>query len=499
MATILTWPSGNPAIASRAVSLASAWMTAAPPSALGSMMASGRAATTASRSSSISPVVSPVTRTGRCGRAACGAVSLTNAAASSRARALPSGAIESSRSTITASAPLVIALSSFLPPSAGTNRNERIADSICSGSLRPHAHERLAAAFGDQLVVLVVGAVVEFDDAGARPRFRLALGDHLGGAMDGVALEQRMGKLHVGHAEIGDGGTDRHVGHLDADHQPEREQRVHQRLAPLGLLLAEVPVDVQRLRVERHVGEQHVVHLRHRAGKAVLGELADYEILEIEPAALVADRGLGRHVILLAAGASVGARAEILTVRLPYLPTMRTHVSPAGRPRRMFVDSTGTQGTAVIGAIRNAARQTGADFQYLLATAQVESGLNPTASVSSSSAKGLFQFIDQTWLTTLKESGPAVGYGRYADAIVQTPSGHYTVPDPAMRQQIMALRDDPAANAAMAGAFTQQNAAVLRQRIGRTPSEGDLYVAHFLGAGGASQLINLANQSPGKI
>jgi hypothetical protein len=163
----------------------------------------------------------------------------------------------------------------------------------------------------------------------------------------------------------------------------------------------------------------------------------------------------------------------------------------------MFVDSTGTQGAAVIGAIRNAARATGADFQYLLATAQVESGLNPTASVSSSSAKGLFQFIDQTWLTTLKESGPALGYGRYADAIVQTPSGHYTVPDPAMRQQILALRDDPAANAAMAGAFTQQNAAALRQRIGRDPSEGDLYVAHFLGAGGASQLINLANQSPG--
>ena len=162
----------------------------------------------------------------------------------------------------------------------------------------------------------------------------------------------------------------------------------------------------------------------------------------------------------------------------------------------MFVDSTGTQSAAVIGAIRNAARQTGANFQYLLATAQVESGLNPTASVSSSSAKGLFQFIDQTWLTTLKESGPALGYGRYADAIMQTPFGHYTVPDPAMRQRIMALRDDPAANAAMAGAFTQQNAAVLKQRIGRNPSEGDLYVAHFFGASGAAQLINLVGQSP---
>jgi hypothetical protein len=162
----------------------------------------------------------------------------------------------------------------------------------------------------------------------------------------------------------------------------------------------------------------------------------------------------------------------------------------------MFVDSTGTQGAAVIGAIRNAARATGTDFHYLLATAQVESGLNPTASVSSSSAKGLFQFIDQTWLSTLKQAGPALGYGRYADAIAQTPSGSYAVSDPAMGQRILALRDDPAANAAMAGAFTQQNAAVLHDRIGHSPSEGDLYVAHFLGAGGAAQLINLASQNP---
>jgi hypothetical protein len=166
----------------------------------------------------------------------------------------------------------------------------------------------------------------------------------------------------------------------------------------------------------------------------------------------------------------------------------------------MSVDSiNATQGATVVGAIRNAARATGADFHYLLATAQVESGFNPTASVSSSSAKGLYQFIEQTWLTQLKESGPALGYGRYADAITQLPSGRYTVSDPAMRQQILALRDDPAANAAMAGAFTQQNAALLAQKIGRTPTEGELYVAHFFGAAGAGQLINLANQNPDTV
>jgi hypothetical protein len=162
----------------------------------------------------------------------------------------------------------------------------------------------------------------------------------------------------------------------------------------------------------------------------------------------------------------------------------------------MIVDSTGSKG-AIVGAIRNAAQATGANFQYLLATAQVESGFNPTASVSTSSAKGLFQFIDQTWLATVKQAGPQLGYGRYANAIEQTAGGTYTVSDPAMRREILALRDDPVANAAMAGAFTQQNAALLKERIGRDASEGELYIAHFMGAGGGAQLINLAEQNPG--
>ncbi len=81
--------------------------------------------------------------------------------------------------------------------------------------------------------------------------------------------------------------------------RPEREQRVHQRLAPFGLLLAEVPVDMERLRIERHVGEQHVVHLRDGARIAVLDEFAGNEILEIEPAALMPNGRLLRHLRLL--------------------------------------------------------------------------------------------------------------------------------------------------------------------------------------------------------
>jgi hypothetical protein len=56
-------------------------------------------------------------------------------------------------------------------------------------SLRPHEHKSLAAAFGDQLVVLVVGAMMKLDDAGAGPRLRFALADDLGRRVHGIALE----------------------------------------------------------------------------------------------------------------------------------------------------------------------------------------------------------------------------------------------------------------------------------------------------------------------
>ncbi len=163
----------------------------------------------------------------------------------------------------------------------------------------------------------------------------------------------------------------------------------------------------------------------------------------------------------------------------------------------MLVDSSNsTASSAVTGAIRQAAQATGTSFSYLLATAQVEFGLNALAGAATSSARGLYQFIQQTWLATMKQAGPALGYGRYADAITMTASGQYQVTDPALRNEILNLRTDPAANAAMAGAFTQANAAALSDRLGRAPSEGELYIAHFLGAGSAARLINLAASNP---
>src|SRR5262245_5573346 len=204
---------------------------------------------------------------------------------------------------------------SGLPVNRRSVNTSRVANDSFIGSTRPHPHERLAVTFGDELVVLVIGAVQELDDSGARPRIRFALADNLGGDVHGIAFEQRMREFHIGHAEIGDGGAHRHVGDLDADHQPECEQRVHQRLAPFGLLFAEVAIDVEGLRIEGHVGEQHVVHLRHGAAQRMLVDVPDHEVVEIDTAARVAtDERFG----LLGHGAVSRTRIRRYSVNVPF-------------------------------------------------------------------------------------------------------------------------------------------------------------------------------------
>jgi len=162
----------------------------------------------------------------------------------------------------------------------------------------------------------------------------------------------------------------------------------------------------------------------------------------------------------------------------------------------MAVAGASDVGGKVVGAIRDASRATGTGFEYLLKTAMRESSFNPKAKSSKSSATGLFQFIDQTWLATVKQSGANLGYGRYADAIKRTSSGRYAVPNGAIRRAVMNLRYDPSANAAMAGAFTKANAAGLAKSLGRAPTDGELYIAHFLGQTGAVKLITSAESAP---
>ena len=150
----------------------------------------------------------------------------------------------------------------------------------------------------------------------------------------------------------------------------------------------------------------------------------------------------------------------------------------------------------VASAIRNAAARTGVDFSYLLNKAAQESSFDPNAKASTSSATGLFQFTKQTWLQTLKQHGAEYGLGAYADRITVDSSGTARVSDPSWRQKILDLRKDPAVAAEMAGALDKDNLASLQSSVGGKIGATELYLAHFLGAGGASQFLNGMKQNP---
>jgi hypothetical protein len=148
-------------------------------------------------------------------------------------------------------------------------------------------------------------------------------------------------------------------------------------------------------------------------------------------------------------------------------------------------------------AVREGATATGVDFNFLMRTAQRESGLSPTAHASTSTAAGLFQFVEQTWLSTLKRHGPAHGYARYADLISTGADGRFYVPQgEEAKRAVMDLRYDPHAAAVMAGELVSDSAAYLRGRTGREPTGGELYAAHFLGPQGSARLIEAIRTSP---
>ncbi|MFI4973271.1 MAG: transglycosylase SLT domain-containing protein [Caulobacterales bacterium] len=147
-------------------------------------------------------------------------------------------------------------------------------------------------------------------------------------------------------------------------------------------------------------------------------------------------------------------------------------------------------------AIQHASTATGVDFRFLMGTARRESGYNPDAKAKTSSAAGLFQFIDQTWLATLKRHGAKYGYAQYADQIQAGADGRFHVAGQG-RQQVMNLRLDPHAASLMAGELAVEHASYLRGRVGRDPTAGELYVAHVLGPQGSARLIETVRIAPG--
>lgn len=149
----------------------------------------------------------------------------------------------------------------------------------------------------------------------------------------------------------------------------------------------------------------------------------------------------------------------------------------------------------VLSAIKNASIKAGVDFSYMVQQAAAESSFNPAAKAKTSSASGLYQFIESTWLSMVRDHGEKYGLGDLAAKIDE--KGR--VADKAARKEILALRNDPEISSHMAAEFASENKKFLETHWAKGKKEvgsTELYFAHFMGAGSAAAFLKARDANP---
>ncbi len=170
------------------------------------------------------------------------------------------------------------------------------------------------------------------------------------------------------------------------------------------------------------------------------------------------------------------------------------HPEAAGDPDEVIPFSGRNIPRWLVQSILKAARVTGVDPVYMMTLADVESSLSPGAKAPTSSAQGLFQFIDRTWLEIVQHHGADYGFTAAAAAI-RTVDGDPVVSD-RDREWIMNLRTDPYFSALMAGELIKDVERALQAQGERELAEAELYIAHFLGASAAVRFLEALDEDP---
>jgi hypothetical protein len=152
--------------------------------------------------------------------------------------------------------------------------------------------------------------------------------------------------------------------------------------------------------------------------------------------------------------------------------------------------------TDIDAAIATAATMTGVPLSYMQATAMKESSGDPTAEASTSTAKGLYQVVDGTWLELMRRYGAKYGLAAEAAEVVYDGAGDPYIADGAERQRVLDLRFDVRVSALLAAELAAENMRILAAGLGRPASDNDLYIAHFIGPAEAVRLIAMAANSP---
>ncbi|HEX7969778.1 MAG TPA: transglycosylase SLT domain-containing protein [Stellaceae bacterium] len=146
-------------------------------------------------------------------------------------------------------------------------------------------------------------------------------------------------------------------------------------------------------------------------------------------------------------------------------------------------------------AIEYATQAVGVDAVYLVAVAERESGFDPAIRAPTTSATGLYQFTEDTWLRVIKVFGSRHGLDAYARQIGIDEYGDVTVSRSA-RAKLLQLRNDPKLSALMAAELARDNKARLERVLGRDVTPAETYLAHFLGVSQAARIIAAAHSRP---
>jgi hypothetical protein len=122
--------------------------------------------------------------------------------------------------------------------------------------------------------------------------------------------------------------------------------------------------------------------------------------------------------------------------------------------------------------IEESAKKVGTDPAMMTTFAALESGLNPNAKASTSSATGLFQFIKSTWNQQLSQHGQKYGLSKDTSPT------------------------DPVASSLLGSEYVKANSKYL-EKVKPNPNINDLYLAHFLGGGGARKFLTTSPEEYG--
>ncbi|WP_052763734.1 transglycosylase SLT domain-containing protein [Microvirga massiliensis] len=176
-------------------------------------------------------------------------------------------------------------------------------------------------------------------------------------------------------------------------------------------------------------------------------------------------------------------------------PPPGPRIAPKGDPNDIIAFGQIRVRRHLVETVVRASRVVGADPTLLMAVADKESSFKTEVKAKTSSATGLFQFIERTWLGVLYEFGAKYGLDREVKAILRV-GNQFTVPDPEERARILDLRREPYLSALMAGEMLKRDTLRIEKRIGRYLTGGEIYLVHFLGPAGAQAFIDRVEGNP---